>query len=126
MHQPRWQLWTGHVLAVLAAISIGGAGAAKLASTAELVGNFQRWGFPWWFVYLTGLLEVAGALLILPPKTRIYGATLLAATMVGAIGTHLSAGETSEIVAPLVLGGIAAAAGVLAWRRQFSYPPLRP
>lgn len=123
MRQARWVVVAGHVLAVVAALAIGSAGAAKLASTPELIQNFARWGFPWWFVYVTGVLEVGGAVLILVPKTRIYGATVLAATMVGAIGTHLSAGETTEFVAPLVLGTIAGAAGVLAWQRQF--PSLR-
>lgn len=118
--QPKWKDLVGHVLSAIAAFSVGSAGAAKLASVPALVANFAAWGFPWWFVYVTGLLEVTGAMLILWPRTRIYGAALLASTMLGAVGTHLSAGQVSETIAPLVLGAAAVAAGVLAWQRQFT------
>jgi putative oxidoreductase len=117
MDRPRWQVYVGHGLAVLAALSIGGAGAAKLASTPDLVANFARWGYAPWFVYLAGALEVLGAVLVVVPRTRVAGAALLVVVMLGAVATHLRAGEAAEIVAPLVLGTMAAGAGALALRR---------
>lgn len=123
--QPRWKEYTGHVLAAIVGFGVGSAGGAKLASVPELVEGFARWGYPWWFVYLTGLLEVLGAMLILVPKTRIYGAALVASTMLGAIGTHVAAGELSEVLPALILGAAAAGAGVLSWQQRFGAVPRR-
>lgn len=51
-------------------------------------GAFERWGYPTWFMFFIGFLEVAGALLILIPKLRGYGALTLAVVMAGAFITR--------------------------------------
>lgn len=80
-------------------------GGSKLipGSNAGTIENFARWGYPAWFVYVTGTIEVVGALLLLMPKTRFYGAALLVGTMVGAIFTHIGAGEFGALGFPAVL-----------------------
>lgn len=50
---------------------------------------FARIGIGQWLRYFTGGLEVAGAILLLVPRTSALAAALLAATMMGAILTHL-------------------------------------
>ncbi|REM31572.1 DoxX family protein, partial [Mycobacterium tuberculosis] len=64
---------------------------------------FDAIGFGQWFRYLTGLVEVGGALLLLVPATGFLGGLLLAATMVCAVATHL-----------VLIGGNPAPAVVLA------------
>ena len=68
-------------------------GGPKVMPGEETIANFVRWGYPPWFVTVTGAIEVLGGILLLIPKTRFYGAALLVATMVGAILTHIGAGE---------------------------------
>jgi putative oxidoreductase len=47
-----------------------------------MVQVFEAIGFGQWFRYVTGVVEVGGALLLLVPATGFFGALLLAVTMV--------------------------------------------
>lgn len=87
------------------------AGGTKLAGMEMQVEDFRAWGYPVWFMYLTGTLEVLAAVLIFVPPTRFYGALLLVVIMIGAAGTHLWHEEWVETimpVIPLVLAGFVA------------------
>ncbi|MBR1229100.1 MULTISPECIES: DoxX family protein [unclassified Bradyrhizobium] len=99
---PRWKsagLW---VVRGLLALAFAGAGAAKLYGVPMLVEEFQHIGLGQWFRYLTGALEVLGAILILAPSLAAFGAVLLICIMIGATVTHL-----------FVIGGSAVPALVL-------------
>jgi len=50
---------------------------------------FTDIGFGLWFMYLTGAIQITGGLLMILPRTAMFGAALLACTMIGAILTHL-------------------------------------
>ena len=63
---------------------------------------FEGWGYPFWFMILIGVLEVAGAAgLLIPKLTRlaVYGLTVI---MLGALYTLIRTGDTGEIMRPLV------------------------
>jgi uncharacterized membrane protein YphA (DoxX/SURF4 family) len=93
----------GHVIAGLLALAFLAAGGSKLAGAAPHPAQFEGWGYPIWFMYVTGLVELSGAILVAIPRTRLYGALALAATMLGAIGTHVVNGEFGALIAPIVL-----------------------
>jgi putative oxidoreductase len=106
------------VLSGLLALAFIGAGSAKLMSQPMMVQEFGVLGLPHWFLYVTGLIEVAGAVLVLVPRFAFIGAGLLVCTMVGAIFAHLTHGQAAMIGAPLVLLLLAAAVGTLrGWGR---------
>jgi len=65
------------------------AGGNKLGGNAMMVGLFDAIGIGQWFRYVTGLLEVIGAALLLVPRASGLGAGLLVPVMLGAILTHL-------------------------------------
>ncbi len=67
-----------------------------------MVATFQKIGVGQWFRYLTGSLEVLGAIGLLVPGYVFYAAALLATVMVGAVIAHLT-----------VLGGSPAAPAML-------------
>jgi putative oxidoreductase len=71
-------------------------------------------GLGQWFRYLTGALEVAGAILLLIPRTSGLGALMLAGVMVGAIVTHVFIVGGSPLMAIILLIGT----GVVAWGRR--------
>jgi putative oxidoreductase len=104
-------LW---VLQIAAAGMFLMVGYLKLSGNAQLVGLFEAIGLGQWFRYLTGTLEVAGAFLLLIPRTSGLGALLLAGVMVGAIVTHvfIVGGSPSMAIILLVVTGI------VAWGRR--------
>jgi hypothetical protein len=65
------------------------AGVAKLTAAADPVALFTLLGAEPWGRLLVGTLEVLATLLLLWPSMAVPGASLGAALMLGAIGTHL-------------------------------------
>jgi uncharacterized membrane protein YphA (DoxX/SURF4 family) len=100
-------LWT---LSGIVALAFIGAGGAKLVGAAAMVELFDKVGLGQWFRYVTGLLEVMGAIGLLIPRYAFYAAALLAMVMVGAIVAHVTVLGTSPAapVVLLVLSGIIA------------------
>lgn len=92
-------LW---VLQVAAAAMLGMAGFAKLSGDPQMVAMFDVIGIGQWFRYVTGGLEVLGAILLLIPALAGVGALMLAGVMAGAILTHLFVVGGSPAI-PLVL-----------------------
>ena len=89
-------------------------GFLKLSGNAQLVGLFEAIGLGQWFRYLTGTLEVAGAFLLLIPRTSGLGALMLAGVMIGAVMTHLFIVGGSPLMAVILL----VVTGVVAWGRR--------
>ena len=104
-------LWT---LQIASAAMFLMAGGSKLAGVPMMVQMFGLIGVGQWFRYVTGTIELVGAVLLLIPFAAAYGATALAVTMVGAIITHLFIVGGSPAV-PLVL---LASTAVIAWARR--------
>jgi uncharacterized membrane protein YphA (DoxX/SURF4 family) len=100
---------------ILLALAFGAAGFAKLAGVPQMVQVFEAIGFGQWFRYVTGVVEVGGALLLLVPATGFFGGLLLAVTMVFAVATHL-----------VLIGGNPAPAIVLTLLSAFVAWRLRP
>jgi len=99
---------------ILLALAFGAAGVSKLAGVPQMVQVFGAIGFGQWFRYLTGAVEVVGAVLLLVPATGFFGGLLLAATMVGAVATHLVLIGGNP--APAVVLGLLSA--FVAWRQR--------
>src|ERR1700679_313429 len=97
-----WNI-TRWVLQGLAAFAFLAAGGSKLAGAPAMVEMFAKLGAGQWFRYLTGALEVIGAVALLVPRAAFYGAVLLAAVMIGAIVTHLAVLGGSPIPALVLL-----------------------
>src|SRR5258705_12666167 len=89
-------------------------GFLKLSGDVQLVGLFEAIGHGQWIRYLTGALEVAGALLLLLPRTSGLGALMLAGVMVGAVVTHVFIVGGSPLMAITLL----VVTGVVAWGRR--------
>ena len=88
---------------ILLALAFGAAGSAKLAGVEQMVATFESIGWGQWFRYVTGGIEVAGALLMLIPATGLYAGLLLGGTMLGGTVSHLLVVSGSPVPA-MVLG----------------------
>jgi uncharacterized membrane protein YphA (DoxX/SURF4 family) len=104
-------LW---ILQVAAAALFLMAGFSKLAGVPQTVAVFQTIGMGQWFRYLTGALEVIGAIALLIPRLSGIGALLLVFVMLGAIMTHLF------IIGGNPLGAIVClvVTAIIAWGRR--------
>jgi putative oxidoreductase len=79
-------LWAAQIFAAAMFLM---AGTLKLADDPAMVQMFAAIGVGQWFRYLTGSIEVVSALLLFVPALSFSAALALAATMVGALATHL-------------------------------------
>ena len=104
-------LW---VLQIAAAGMFLMVGFLKLSGNAQLVGLFEAIGLGQWFRYLTGTLEVVGAILLLIPRTSGLSALMLAGVMACAVVTHVFIVGGSPLGAIILL----VVTGVVAWGRR--------
>ncbi|MEM7118849.1 MAG: DoxX family protein [Chloroflexota bacterium] len=87
---------------------IGFSGVSKLAGMEEWLVEWERYGYPLWFMYAIGVLQVIGSIMIWIPKTRFWGAALFAVIMIGAAFTHISIGEFLPITQNAILLALSA------------------
>lgn len=104
-------LW---VLQIAVAAMFLMSGFAKLSGAPQMVALFEGIGVGQWFRYLTGALEVFGAVLLLVPRLSGIGALLLVGVMAGAVATHLFIVGGSPLMAVVLL----IVTGVIAWGRR--------
>ena len=104
-------LW---ILQIFGAAMFLMAGVPKLTGSEQAVQAFQMIGLGQWFRYLTGVLEVVGAVALLIPPTAVLGALLLAVVMVGAVIVHLFVIGGSPAMAVVLL----LVMGFIAWGRR--------
>ena len=112
-------LW---LLTIVSAAMFLLAGVLKLAGVQMEVDMFATIGIGQWFRYVTGLLEVGGAVGLFVPAVANYAALLLATVMLGAITTHLFIIGGNPLVPILLL----AATATIAWLRRERISSLRP
>lgn len=108
----KWQTYAVYVIMGLLTLAFALAGGTKLMGQEMHVENFIRWGYPVWFMYITGLIEVGSVILMWTPETRFYGALGLVATMLGAIVTHIVNSEPEMFP---VVGILLILSGIVAW-----------
>jgi len=104
-------LWTLQAFVTLAFVA---AAAGKLLGSAAMIALFDAVGVGQWFRYVTGLLELVGALLLIVPGMAAFGAVVLACVMAGAVVAHYTVLHTAP-TAPLLLLVLA---GLIVWGRR--------
>ncbi len=105
-------LW---VFSVLIALIVAQQGWAKFFEDGRWTRSFAEWGYPAWFRILVGVGEVGGGAALLIPPVAMYGAVVVAAIMLGAVGTLLLDGRGVDAVTPVIYGVLA---GWIAWERR--------
>jgi putative oxidoreductase len=109
-------IWALRVVLSLIFLAVG---TTKLTGTAQTVEYFAAIGWGQWFRYLTGLLDISGAVLLFVPRWTCYGAVMLAcsvglATLISLTRLHGNPawGGSEMTLVPLVITSLAA---TLAW-----------
>jgi putative oxidoreductase len=78
--------WLPRIVVSLLFIFVG---KSKFVDHGEWVAIFAKIGFGQWFRYFTGVLQVLGGVLVLIPKTFLFGILLIECTMVGAMAAWI-------------------------------------
>ncbi len=78
------------ILRALLGLAFLAIGAAKLTGQGYTIALFEAIGWGQWFRYLTGALDVIGALLVLSPWVPFYGALLLGCTVGTAVALSIA------------------------------------
>jgi uncharacterized membrane protein YphA (DoxX/SURF4 family) len=98
----------------LLGVAVVAAGGTKLAGVDSQVEVFEHLGYPQWFRVITGGLEVAAGIALLAgfvvaPRLALAGSLLAVIVLVGALGSHVRAGDSpGEMVPAAVLLVLAA------------------
>lgn len=100
------------VLVALVAMFLAFGGLANLLGPKVIIDEYIRWGYPRWFRFVTGALELATAALLAFLSTRRTGAVLGCLVMLAAVGTVILHREYAHAIPGLVVLALLA---LIAW-----------
>ena len=89
------------------------AGLFNAIGTAKTQSDFSRWGYPRWWGFFTGGLEILSAVLIALPASRLAGLALGAVIIAAAVVTVLRHREFPHLVPLGVFVALIGLAGIL-------------
>ena len=85
---------------------LGLGGINKIVGTTEMVNNFTFMNLlP--YIEFIGIIEIISVILLMVPRTSLYGAVLVGSIMSAAVALHLSLMGGDNITGPLMLGSFA-------------------
>jgi hypothetical protein len=90
---------------------------SNIFAPGSIYEEYLRWGYPYWFHFVTGSLELATAVLLAQSRTRSWGAALGCTVMLAALATVTLHGEYGHGLPPLVAATISIIVGWIAWRK---------
>ena len=109
-----------HVLALaLAAFFVVGS-LSNIFAPGSIYQEYLKWGYPSWFHFVTGSLELTAAVLLAWERTRLLGSALGCTVMLAALATVTLHGEYGHGVAPIVVATLTLVVGWITWRTRFS------
>jgi putative oxidoreductase len=78
-------------------------GLSKIIGNKQSASNFEAINLSP-YMMMVGIAEVVGAILLLIPRTSVYGALILSSVMCGAVAIHLSSFGGVGVLLPIFLG----------------------
>ena len=91
---------------------------SNIFAPGSIYEEYLRWGYPHWFHFVTGSLELTTAVLLAQARTRLWGSALGCTVMLAALATVTLHGEYGHGVPPLIVATLSIVVGWIAWRFQ--------
>ncbi len=117
------QLWTGRVLTTILFLFLSMGVIMIVTSPAKLAESMQHYGYTVHAAKVICIVEFIIALLMVIPRTAVFGALMLTAYLGGAVSTHVRAGE--PFILPIVFCTVAWIAVMLREPRLRELLPIR-
>ncbi|OXC76909.1 DoxX family protein [Caballeronia sordidicola] len=111
--------WRQVLPLVLAAFFVVGS-LSNILAPRSIFEEYLKWGYPHWFHFVTGSLELMTAILLARARTRLWGSALGCTVMLAALATVTLHGEYGHGVAPLVVVTLSIVVGWIAWRNRLA------
>jgi len=86
--------------------------------------EYLKWGYPRWFHFVTGSLELTTAILLFRAPSRLLGSALGCTVMLAALATVILHGEYGHAVPPFVAATLALVVGWMSWRKRAALPAI--
>ncbi|HZX69207.1 MAG TPA: DoxX family protein [Rhodanobacter sp.] len=93
---------------------------SNIFAPGSIYEEYLKWGYPSWFHFVTGSLELTAAILLLRTPSRLLGSVLGCTVMLAALATVIIHGEYGHAVPPLVAATWSVAVGWISWRKQLT------
>jgi len=93
----------GWVLSAIVAIMLGMSAIGKITQSEEMIQNFTFFNIMPQLV-MVGVIELLAVILLMIPRTSVFGALGVSLTMAGAVALHLSYLAGAGIMIPIMLG----------------------
>ena len=93
---------------------------SNIVAPRSIIEEYLKWGYPHWFHFVTGSLELMTAVLLARARTRLWGSALGCTVMLAALATVTLHGEYGHGVAPLVVATLSIVVGWIAWRKRLA------
>jgi len=111
--------WRQVLPIALAAFFVVGA-LTNIFAPGSIYGEYLKWGYPRWFHFVTGSLELTAAVLLFRTPSRLFGAALGCTVMFAALATVILHGEYAHAVPPVVVATLSLLVGWISWRKQIA------
>ena len=76
---------------------------SNIFAPGSIYEEYLRWGYPRWFHFVTGSLELTTAALLAQARTRLWGSAFGGTVMLAALATVTLHGEYGHGVPPLIV-----------------------
>lgn len=113
--------WRQALPLALAAFFVVGS-LSNIVAPGSIYEEYLKWGYPRWFHFVTGSLELTAAILLFRPSSRLLGSALGCAVMLAALATVIIHGEYGHAVPPLVVATLSLVVGWTSWRKRMASP----
>ena len=119
MSKISWRQVSVHQVLALALAAFFVVGSlSNIFAPGSIYEEYLRWGYPHWFHFVTGSLELTTAVLLAQARTRLWGSALGCTVMLAALATVTLHGEYGHGVPPLIVATLSIVVGWIAWRKR--------